>query len=262
VAYLLALEEVNALRVSPERNILLDQYIENTYLGLRNGILDQSAILLAKPEQLTWIDCRTSDYRHLARPPGACPFGILIAFSGLRQALVTTDYNRRVAECTEAASTLLHAAGRLEEQSLLGHVSRAEYDQHRHRLRGAPARRAAHFFSEMDRVRKGMRVWSEGDLQEFGRLITASGESSISNYECGAPPLIALYELLVEADGVYGARFSGAGFRGCCLALVDPEKAEAAGRGVSEAYAARFPDLAQDARMMICRSGDRARWLE
>ena len=57
VAYLLALEDVNDLRVSPRENILFDQCIENSYLGLRNGILDQSAILLSRRRHLTWIDC-------------------------------------------------------------------------------------------------------------------------------------------------------------------------------------------------------------
>ncbi|CAH8253286.1 unnamed protein product [Arabidopsis lyrata] len=54
-----------------------------------------------------------------------------------------------------------------------------------------------------------------GNLEEFGNLISASGLSSIENYECGAEPLIQIYKILLKAPGVYGARFSGAGFRGC-----------------------------------------------
>ena len=111
----------------------------------------------------------------------------------------------------------------------------------------------------MRRVRDGVEAWRKGDVEAFGRLITASGESSIRNYECGAPPLIQLYELLVEAQGVHGARFSGAGFRGCCLALVEPDKAEAAAALVRDAYARRHPHLADSAGMMICQMGDGAR---
>ena len=99
----------------------------------------------------------------------------------------------------------------------------------------------------------------KGDLREFGRLITTSGESSIRNYECGAPPLIELYKLLVDTRGVYGARFSGAGFRGCCLALVEPDKADGAAALVRDAYARRYPDLANSAGMMRCQLGDGAR---
>jgi galacturonokinase len=247
------------LRVAPDQNILLDQYIENTYLGLRNGILDQSAILLSRRGYLTLLDCATVHHDLVRQPDSMPPFSILIAFSGLRQALVGTDYNRRVAECAEGAKILLRAAGRAGRKPLLGNVTQEEYATYGDRLSGPPARRAAHFFSEMRRVRGGVEAWRKGDVEEFGRLITASGESSICNYECGAPPLIRLYELLVDTRGVYGARFSGAGFRGCCLALVEPDKADAAAAMVRDAYARRYPDLANSAGMMLCQLGDGAR---
>jgi galacturonokinase len=260
-AYLLALEHANELAVSDKRNIALDQYIENTYLGLRNGILDQSAILLSRNDHLTWIDCATVEHALIPLPPSMPDFVMLIAFSGLKQALVGTDYNRRVAECAEAARRLLEAAGRREVEALLGRVRPDEYAAHCDRLSGPPARRAAHFFSEVDRVARGMAAWKSGDLAGFGRLMTASGESSIVNYECGAPPLIDLYRILIETDGIYGARFSGAGFRGCCIALVASDAADRAAETVRSAYARRYPDLAGDAPVLLCRSDDGARIL-
>jgi galacturonokinase len=261
VAYLLALEDVNALDVAPIDNVLLDQHIENAYLGLRNGVLDQSAILFSRKDCLTVIDCASLEHAIAPRPKAMPPFEVLIAFSGLRQPLGGTDYNRRVAECAEAAAALLAAAGRPGDEPVLRRLGAEEYAAFRHVLHGAPARRAAHFFSEMERVARGVEAWRRGDLAAFGRLVTDSGRSSIELYECGAPPLVELYRLLVETEGVYGARFSGAGFRGCCLALVEPSRAEAAARHVREAYAARFPDLAGRAGTMICRSDDGARIL-
>jgi galacturonokinase len=261
VAYLLSLEDVNGLRVSAEENILLDQFIENVYLGLQNGILDQSTILLSRRGHLTLIDCATVQHERVPQPDSMPPCAILIAFSGLRQALIGTDYNRRVAEGTEAARVLLRAADRVDEKPLLGNVTAIEYEAFRDRLTGAIARRAAHFFSETQRVRRGIDAWRLGNLAEFGCLMTASGDSSIRNYECGAPPLIELYRLLAEAEGVYGTRFSGAGFRGCCLALVRPENAEAIAARVREAYVQRFPDLAASSRMMLCQGDDGARIL-
>ncbi len=59
-------------------------------------------------------------------------------------------------------------------------------------------------------------------MDTFGRLCFASGASSIHNWETGSPELTALYEILKRTDGVSGARFSGAGFKGCCMALIDP----------------------------------------
>jgi len=261
VALLLALEEANGLTVTAQENIALDQAIENEYLGLRNGILDQSAILLSRRGHLTYLDCRTREHELI---PSTVPAGspaILLAFSGLKQALVGTDYNRRVDECRAAAEVLLRALGRPDAVPVLRNIEPDEYAKYRHLLNGPPARRAAHFFSEVQRVREGVECWRRGDLAGFGRLVSASGESSIRNYECGGPPLVDLYEILVATEGVYGTRFSGAGFRGCCVALLDPQAAEPAAESVLGRYRQRQPQLAGDAFALVCRSDDGARHL-
>jgi galacturonokinase len=259
VACLLALEEVNGLKVSPGENILLDQKIENDYLGLRNGILDPAAILLSRRGQLAQIDCRTQQHELIAAGGKMPPFTILLAFSGLTKSLVTTDYNRRVGECAAAARTLLDAAGRTQDPPLLGNVRLEEYAEQKVRLNGAAARRAEHFFSEVARVKQGVDAWRLGDLVEFGRLMTESCASSIHNYECGATPLVVLYELLISMPGVYGARFSGAGFRGCCVALVDSAVVEEVARTVDREYKERIPELASRAGVLLCQSDDGAR---
>ncbi len=259
VAYLLALEDVNGLCVSTEENIVLDQYIENTYLGLRNGVLDQSAILLSRSRHLTVIDCATLEHKLITQPAEMPPFAVLIVFSGLRRALVSTDYNRRVAECTEAAKVLLAAAGRPHQQPVLRNVSPDEYRAYRYLLHGPEARRAEHFFSEMERVEKGIQAWQRGDMRSFGELVSDSGRSSIENYQCGAPPLVELYKLLVGSQGVFGARFSGAGFRGCCLALVESSAADTIAQHVLHRYRNLFPQLAADAHALVCTAADGAR---
>jgi galactokinase len=261
VACLLALEDVNGLRVAAEENILLDQAIENDYLGLKNGILDQSGILLSRRDHLTVVDCATNQHKLVPTAQPAGTWSLVLAFSGLKQALTGTDYNRRVAECAAAARILLEAAGRPEANALLGCVREAEYVQHKHRLPPTLDRRAAHFFSEVERVRRGVMAWSKGDLPSFGRLMTESGESSIRNYQCGSPPLVDLYELLVRCPGVYGARFSGAGFRGCCVALVNEAGARQIAEAITPAYARRQPALAAQASVEICHSEDGARFL-
>jgi galactokinase len=157
---------------------------------------------------------------------------------------------------------LLEAAGRAEESPLLGHVHPLEYAEHGGRLPEPLRRRAEHFFSETNRVRRGAAAWQRGDLREFGRWMTASGESSIRNYECGCPPLVALHEILNQCDGVYGARFSGAGFRGCCVGLIDRAKAGQIATTVQRAYAEREPELAKDSAVVVCDSGDGARLLD
>ena len=61
---------------------------------------------------------------------------------------------------------------------------------------------------------------------------------------------------MCRTDGIYGGRFSGAGFKGCCMALVDPAYREAAVRSISESYLKTFPELEGKYSVHICRSAD------
>ncbi|XP_047950112.1 galacturonokinase isoform X2 [Salvia hispanica] len=280
VAYLLAFESANNLKISPTENIEYDRLIENEYLGLRNGILDQSAILLSSYGCLTCMDCKSQAFVEIALPVQtkehrliSSPdlnrnlnvikkqFKILLAFSGLKQALTTNPgYNSRVAECRDAARILLQASGIEGLEPILSNVEPEVYEEHKSKLDATLLRRAEHYFSENKRVLKGLEAWASGNLEDFGKLISASGLSSIQNYESGCEPLIQLYEILVKAPGVFGARFSGAGFRGCCIAFVDADRALEAASFTRKEYTKVQPKLAsqidQDKMVLICDAGD------
>ncbi|XP_050375361.1 galacturonokinase [Argentina anserina] len=272
VAYLMALENANNLLVSPEENIEYDRLIENEFRGLRNGILDQSAILLSSYGSLLCMNCKTKEHK-LIHPPKLGKkhktewqeaYKILLAFSGLKQALTeNSGYNRRVRECQEAATVLLRASGNGAAEPVLSNVELDAYHTHKHLLEPNLAKRAEHYFSENMRVIKGLEAWASGKFKDFGTLITESGLSSIQNYECGSKPLIQLREIVLRAPGVFGARFSGAGFRGCCVALVDANFAAEAASFVREEYSKLRPDLVpqlnQEHVVVICEAGDCAR---
>lgn len=269
VAYLLALETANNLTVSPEENIEYDRLIENEYLGLKNGILDQSAILLSSYGCLTCMNCKTKEHK-LIQPPKLQKndktetknaYKILLAFSGLKQALTNNPgYNHRVAECQEAANVLLLSSGKGGVKPLLSNVEPEVYEAHKSKLEAHLARRAEHYFSENMRVIKGLEAWASGRLEDFGNLISASGLSSIQNYECGCEALKQMYEILLKAPGVYGARFSGAGFRGCCIAFVKSDHAVEAASFVKNEYRKLQPELARqtnpETAVVICEAGD------
>ncbi|KAL7168588.1 hypothetical protein ACSBR2_038931 [Camellia fascicularis] len=271
IAYLLAFESANNLAVSPTENIEYDRLIENEYLGLKNGILDQSAILLSSYGCLTCMNCKTKEHK-LVHPPKfqnretgiKKAYKVLLAFSGLKQALTSNPgYNHRVAECQAAARFLLKSSGNEGMEPLLSNVEPRTHETHKCKLEPSLARRAEHYFSENMRVIKGLEAWASGNLEDFGKLISASGLSSIQNYECGCEPLIQLYEILLRAPGVYGTRFSGAGFRGCCIAFVDDNCAIEAASFVRNEYKKLQPKLAsqinQENVVLICDTADCAR---
>ncbi|MEG2076287.1 MAG: hypothetical protein RRY34_07265, partial [Victivallaceae bacterium] len=83
-----------------------------------------------------------------------------------------------------------------------------------------------------------------------------SGLSSIENWETGSPELIALYQIMKRTTGIYGGRFSGAGFKGCCMALIDPEYREIIEQNVTKSYLQEFPSLAGKYSVHFCHSAD------
>lgn len=262
IAYLLALEAANGLEVTEQENIELDRIIENDYIGLDNGILDQSTILLSRKGHLMHLDCSSGESSLLPRG-GSQDFLIAVLFSGLRVPLAQTGYNRRVQECQEAARRLLVEGGlAVPDSPVLRMVPRRVFDDHAHTLPVNLRRRATHFFSEQQRVVQGLEAWTTGDLTTFGRLVNESGRSSAELYECGNSYLRTAYEALRDSPGVYGARFSGAGFRGCCIGLARGGSEEGIREHALSAYCARHPDMANEADLYFCRSADGAGLLD
>lgn len=261
-AYLMALCAVNDLDLPKEELIRLSHWVETRFIGLKNGILDQSANILSRENHLLVMDCLTEQYELIPSPPTMPDFEVVIVYSGVQKALISTDYNNRVDECKVAAWLLQE----LSENKVsafqdvkLRDVKEHVYHQYADRLPGRFARRAKHYFSEMARVRQGAEAWKKGDLRMFGQLMFESGESSMLQYECGCPELITIFKLLQECPGVYGARFSGAGYRGCCIGLVDPRYKEQIRETIEAEYPLRHPQYKDVFKVIFCRTGDGAR---
>jgi len=262
VAYLLALEAANGIEVTPEENIEHDRYVENEYLGLKNGILDQSIILMSDRDHLTYLDCESFEFAKYATPADNGHFEVVVVHSGVAQSLACTDYNQRVAECQRAAELMLEWAGQtIPEKPRLRMVSPEMYEELGERLPAPLDRRARHFFTEIQRVRDGVNAWKAGDLHVLGDLINESGASSVHNYESGCPPLITLYQVLRDCPGVYGARFSGGGFRGACIAVADPAARTEIAEWVDAHYPAAHPEVADAYSIHFCRLDGPARLL-
>lgn len=255
IAYLKALAFAQEKELSARELISLVLGVENEYLGLHNGILDQSVILFSRQGALTVIDCGCSDITTIDGGRSGRPWELLVVYSGLSRQLTATPFNQRVAECRAAAAELLRLAGKKSQDApTLGDVPRDVYEFYKSRLATNLAKRARHFFSEGDRVRQGIDLWATGDLTGFGQLMTQSGDSSIVNYESGSPALISLYGVLAKEAGVYGARFCGGGFQGCCMALIDSTMRDSIVSKIHREYVMRHPELADSYSIHSCQT--------
>jgi len=289
IAYVMAFAKANGIKLQPFEVVQIASEAEREYIGLNNGLLDQACIALSQKNQLLFLDCDSNEYRVIpfggskgfngsngvqggtSETPGTSgtgsvlPFEIGIFFSGLTRSLVNSDYNLRVFECKTAAWNMLAYMDqplKTFDKTFLRDIPKETFDKTRDMMPTRFARRASHFYSEYRRVRQGVTAWESGNLQLFGKLSFDSCESSIRNYECGSPELISIYNIMRPLPGVYGGRFSGAGFKGAVIALVDPKYKEAIEKELTEKYLAEYPEYENTFKVFWVRPDDGARFVE
>lgn len=259
IVFLTALAKVNEIKLEPWEVINMAKLAENEYVGVNCGKLDQSCEVLCRKDHLLYLDCLDDSYELIEKNEQMPDFKIAIFFSGLQRSLSSSKYNLRQDECKAAAYSLLAYSnseyGKFKDMRLRD-VDQKIYEEYRDRLPENFRKRADHFYSEINRARMGGEYWRNGDLKNYGKLVFESGLSSIRNYECGCPELIRLYDIMTKTEGIYGGRFSGAGFKGCCMALIDPKYAESIEAKVSEEYLKSFPELKGKYSFHICESAD------
>jgi galactokinase len=257
LAYLHAFAAANQIRLQPWDCVRLTQRAENKYIGLENGILDQTSIVFGQKGYLLHIDTKEKKVRELPEPPGENPYRIIVAYSGYSRELTTSGYNTRVQECREAAVRLSRLAG-ISTAQILSDVPEKIYNLYGHKLAPDIGRRANHFFSEVQRVRKGVIAWRQGSIDEFGQLMLASCRSSMEQYECGIQPIFDLQKIVSSTGGMLGSRFMGGGFGGCVVGFVRIDHAKAAAASIRQAYRQLHPEVADEAKIYLTDSADGA----
>ena len=259
ITFLSALCTMNGVELTAPELIAISQEAENEYVGVSCGKLDQSCEVYCKKDHLLYMDLQNDTYELIPRNPDMKPFKIAIFFSGLERSLAGSAFNMRVDECRSAAYALKAYAGmeygKFKETNLRD-VPYEVYLRYKDRLPENWQKRAEHWYTEYDRVQKGAEAWRNGDIEEFGRLSFESGKSSIVNWETGSPELKKLYEIMAHTDGIYGGRFSGAGFKGCCMALINPDFEDSITEAVTREYLEAFPHLEGKFSVHICETSD------
>lgn len=259
ISFLSALCRANGISPSANEVIEIAMGAENNYVGVSSGKLDQSCEIFSRKDHLLYLDTLDDSYELIPASPSCPPFKIAIFFSGVERTLAGSKFNMRVDEVRSSAYALKAFSG-MEYgkfgETFLRDVPRDVYETYKDRLPEQWRRRAEHFYTEYDRVVAGAEAWRNGDIVRFGRLIFESGNSSIYNWETGSDELKTLYEIMCRTDGIYGGRFSGAGFKGCCMAIIDPSFEESILSSVRSRYLAAFPALEGHYSDYVCDSAD------
>ena len=259
ISFLRALCQVNGIVLESQEIIDIAYEAELLYVGVNVGKLDQSCEVLSQKGHLLYLDTKDGAYELIPQHPAMKPWKIAIFFSGLEHSLAGSKFNMRVDELRSGVYALQAFAGMEYGKFKEAHarnVPRSVYEQFKDRLPVQWARRCEHWYTEFERVEKGAEAWRRGDIEAYGKLSFESGWSSIHNWESGAPEQIKLYEIMTETDGIYGGRFSGAGFKGCCMALIDPAYEESIREKVTREYLKAFPVMEGKYEVFICESAD------
>lgn len=234
--------------------VKLSQKAENKFIGVNCGIMDQFAIGMGKKDNAILLDCNTLNYQYA--PVVLNGASIVIANTNKKRGLADSKYNERRGSC-EAAVKVLNENG--IDIKYLGELSVERFNEIKHLITDEEQlKRATHAVTENERTKVAVEKLNAGDIEAFGQLMNQSHISLRDDYEVTGFELDSLVEAAWEAEGVIGARMTGAGFGGCTVSIVKDEFIESFKKSVGEKYTAKTGLVAD---FYVAKIGDGSRKL-
>ncbi|AMR32172.1 galactokinase [Mucilaginibacter sp. PAMC 26640] len=211
--------------------VKLAKWVENTYIGLQSGIMDQFAVAFGEKDKALMLNCDTLDYQAVDSSLGE--YVLAIINTNKSRKLAESKYNERVTECQAALKALQTAL----DINYLCDIDSATFNSYKHLITDEVVRnRATHVIEENDRVKLAAKALSSHNLPEFGQLMYASHQSLRTLYEVSGKELDAVVDFCKTQPYVAGARMTGAGFGGCAIALVKADQYDHFSEAVTEYY--------------------------
>ncbi|MCM3765635.1 galactokinase [Neobacillus niacini] len=234
--------------------IKIGKRVENEFIGVNSGIMDQFAIGMGKANAGIQLDCQTLEYEYA--PIQLESHKIIIMNSNKRRELADSKYNERRSECEEALAQL--------QQKLpieaLGQLSEDEFEENKTLITNEIVRkRAKHAVYENIRTLKALKELKDGNLEAFGQLMNQSHISLRDDYEVTGVELDSLVEAAWQQPGVVGARMTGAGFGGCAIGIVANEAVDQFIANVGTTY---LKKIGYQADFYVANIGDGAKEIE
>lgn len=227
-----AINNLFQLDISRKDIALLGKKVENEFIGVNSGIMDQFAVSNGKKNKAILLNCDTLEYEYLPFETGE--YILAIINSNKQRTLADSKYNERFAECGAALKLLKKEL----DVTHLCDIDAETFAAHRYLINNTTLeKRALHVITENERVKKAKKVLLSGELNRFGELMYASHESLKDLYEVSGKELDTIVEFCKSYKDCIGARMTGAGFGGCAIALVKKESFEDFSKGLAKYYA-------------------------
>ncbi|OWY20530.1 galactokinase [Sphingobacteriales bacterium UPWRP_1] len=196
----------------------LCKQVENEFVGVNCGIMDQFAVSMCKAQHALLLNCNSLKYQYVPFEPGN--YSLLVMNTNKPRKLSESKYNERKGECEQALTLINHNRG----SHPIDNLCQADFNWLGYIKDNLLHKRAKHVITENYRVQAAVNAMQANDWYEFGELLTQSHWSLRDNYEVTGFELDTLVNLAVHASGCLGARMTGAGFGGCAIALVETSK--------------------------------------
>jgi galactokinase len=243
-----ALNQIYNLGIDKLSLVKLCKKVENHFIGVNSGIMDQFAVAFGEKDSAIILNCDTLKHKIIACDLG--DYSLAIINTNKKRTLADSKYNQLVAECQEALTYL-------QQEINLNHLcelTAEKFALHQHLIKDETAlKRATHVVKENDRVVSAAKMLAQGDLTNFGKLMYASHQSLKELYEVSGKELDTIVEFCIGYEHVIGARMTGAGFGGCAIALLQKGWEEDFAKYLSEYY---FNEMGYYATIYVEEIGD------
>lgn len=207
---------------------------ENDVAGANTGGLDQAASLRCRRGEALFLDCRTGHVEGVPFDLAGEGLALLVTDTRAPHSLSDGQYNARRATC-EAGAAALGVA-------VLADIT--DRDRALAQLHDpTQVKRVRHVVDEIARTYAAVEAMRSGpmsgdNLERVAALFDASHDSLRDDYEVTCPELDLAVEI-ARSLGAHGARMTGGGFGGSCIAIVDADRVDETMAAICEAYASK-----------------------
>ena len=208
------------------------QKVENEFIGVQCGIMDQFAVANGKANHAILLDCESLGFKHI--PFNLGEYSLVIINSNKPRQLAESAYNARRNECDEALRILQQ-----KNPSLINLVD-AELSEIEAIGNPIIKQRAKHAITEHQRVKQSAEALAQNELEAFGNLMNESHTSLSEDFEVSCDELDFITSFLQNEESCLGARMTGAGFGGCCIAIIQTGRFAATRKKLETEYNDRF----------------------
>jgi galactokinase len=229
------LNEMNKLGVDRQKLVLMAQWSEHNFVGMKCGIMDQFASMMGKKGNVILLDCRSLEYSY--SPLSLGEYTLVLCDTRVKHALVDSDYNKRREDCEQGVAILQKHHPNVKS---LRDANLNMLEKYASEFTETQWIRCKYVIEEIERVQSANKDLQKGNLEAFGKKMYETHQGLSKLYEVSCPELDFFVEIAKQFPEVIGARMMGGGFGGCTINIVHQDAVDRFSAAIRESYKSKF----------------------